>query len=157
MYRGVPGWLSWLSACLPLRSWSQDPGSSPTWGSLISGEPASPSPSTSPSACVLSFYLSNRYFHVFMEIKNMRTIAFSIKVIGNLGESCVWWRNGSTNLIILSLTVNRRWDNGKSETRESFQKYGCKGEKIDYVVARGMCGIQEIFNWKKLMTAYGKV
>ena len=29
---GVPGWLSWLSTCLRLRSWSQHPGIQPCLG-----------------------------------------------------------------------------------------------------------------------------
>ena len=50
---GVPGWSSQLSIFLGLRSSSQPLGWSPKPGSLFSGEPASPSPSAAPSACVL--------------------------------------------------------------------------------------------------------
>ena len=51
--RGAPGWLSWLSVCLPLRSWSQGPGSSPMSGSLMSRESAAPSSSGPPHLLVL--------------------------------------------------------------------------------------------------------
>ena len=51
---GAPGWFSGLSLCLWLRSWSQVLGSSPTSGSLLSGEPASSFPSAAPPACPLS-------------------------------------------------------------------------------------------------------
>ena len=47
---GAPQWFSGLSLCLWLRSWSQVLGSSPTSGSLLSRESASPSP----SPCALS-------------------------------------------------------------------------------------------------------
>ena len=40
---GAPGWLSGLSLCLRLRSWSQGPGMEPHMGSLLRMEPASPS------------------------------------------------------------------------------------------------------------------
>lgn len=40
----APGRLSGLSGYLQLRSWSQGPGMSPTWGFLFSREPASPAP-----------------------------------------------------------------------------------------------------------------
>ena len=55
----APGWLSWLSVCLPLRSWFWRPGIEPP-SSLISRESASPSPSPPPHpTCVLSLSLSS--------------------------------------------------------------------------------------------------
>ena len=50
----MPGWLSGLSICLRVK---YDPGvlgSSLTLGSLLSGEPVSPSSSAAPPACALS-------------------------------------------------------------------------------------------------------
>ena len=35
---GAPGWFSWWSDCLWLRSWSQCPGTEPMSGSLLKGE-----------------------------------------------------------------------------------------------------------------------
>ena len=55
--RGVPGWLSEVSAF----GSGQDLrvlGSSPMSGSLLNGESSSPSPSAPPLACVLSLSLS---------------------------------------------------------------------------------------------------
>ena len=54
----APGWLSQLSVCLWLRSWSQSPGIESD--SLLRGEPASPSPSACHSAWDLSLSLSNK-------------------------------------------------------------------------------------------------
>ena len=45
---GAPGSLSWLNICLWLRSRSQVLGLSPTLGSLVSRESASPSPFVPP-------------------------------------------------------------------------------------------------------------
>ena len=47
---GAPGWLSWLSVYLELRSWYQVLGWSPILGSLLSGESGSPSLSAPPPA-----------------------------------------------------------------------------------------------------------
>ena len=62
----VPGWLSWLSDCLWLRSWSQGPRIelSVMSSSQLSGESASPSPSASTPACALSLSHSpTKYFN----------------------------------------------------------------------------------------------
>ena len=53
-YRGAPGWLSWLSACLWLRSWPQGPWIKPRISSLLGWESASPSPSVLSLALALS-------------------------------------------------------------------------------------------------------
>ena len=59
----MPGWLSWLSVYLQQLSLS-DPGvlgSSPTLGSLLSGESASPSPSAPPLLVLfLTLYKINK-------------------------------------------------------------------------------------------------
>ena len=47
---GAPGWISWLSVCLQLRSRFQNLGG-------LSGEPAFLSPSAIAPACALSFSL----------------------------------------------------------------------------------------------------
>ena len=53
----APGWLSGLSICLQLRSWSRGLDSSPKLlGSLLSGEFASASPFAFPPAHVLSLF-----------------------------------------------------------------------------------------------------
>ena len=49
----VPGWLSWLSICLWLMSWSLA-HLGPTSGSLLSGEPTAPSPYACCSAYLCS-------------------------------------------------------------------------------------------------------
>ena len=63
---GTPGWLSLLSARLQLRSWSPGLGWSPAPGSLLSGEPASPSPPTCGSTCLCS--LSNESIKIFLKM-----------------------------------------------------------------------------------------
>ena len=55
---GAPGWFSRLRICLWLRSWSQVLRSSPTSGSLLSEESASPFPSATLLACFLPHSLS---------------------------------------------------------------------------------------------------
>ena len=55
---GGPGWLSRLSICLRLRSRSQGLGSSPSSGSLLWGESASPSHSAPPLTLALKLSLS---------------------------------------------------------------------------------------------------
>jgi len=54
LMQGAPGWLSSLSVCLPSAQVmiSGALGSSPTSGSLLSGESASPSPPLPPPYCL---------------------------------------------------------------------------------------------------------
>jgi len=57
-YWGAPGWLSLLSDCLRLRSWSWSPRFESASGSLLSRDSASPSDPSASRALSLSFSLS---------------------------------------------------------------------------------------------------
>ena len=57
------------------------------------------------------------------------TIRFSIKVIDNLSQSCIWSSNGSINLIVSGWGVSRRWDNKQVRLEIPFRSVVAKEEK----------------------------
>ena len=82
---GVPGWLSWLSIWLQLRSWSWGPGIELTSDSLLGEESASPSPSAHPyclcflSLCSLSQINKLFIFKKFIYLRDRECGCMSVR------------------------------------------------------------------------------
>ena len=100
VFYGALEWLSRLGICVWLRPWSQGPGMSSTWDSLLSGEPASPSAPPPACALSLSLYQINKIF-----LKKKLCLNISVLLYHCCGIICLTFCNDWTGSFPLSVFI----------------------------------------------------